>query len=86
MTEFQKRELSHAHILTVFAKHDKIDTTELADKVIRAEISDKEKESNLHALIVNHMLHKCDTACQNKDEKCRHHFPCDYAETTTQNT
>ena len=52
--EWQKRGLSHAHILVWFA--DKIRLDEI-DSIISAEIPDETADPKLHAVVTKHMIH-----------------------------
>jgi hypothetical protein len=66
VVEFQKRGLPHAHILLWLA--DKLDTPEKIDRVVSAELPDKEKEPTLYNLVVKHMIHG---PCHEKDPAAR---------------
>ena len=57
VTEFQKRGLIHEHILLIMKSDSKLKTPDDYDRVISAEIPDKEKQHVLHDLVVKHMLH-----------------------------
>ncbi|KAG2874933.1 hypothetical protein PC114_g24994 [Phytophthora cactorum] len=47
VVEFQKRGLPHAHILVILAKDDKPRTRQIIDKMVSAELPDKEKNPQL---------------------------------------
>jgi hypothetical protein len=55
--EWQKRGLPHAHILVWLEPEDKLSTPEDYDEVVCAEIPDKDGFPELHALVVEHMIH-----------------------------
>ena len=89
VTEFQKRGLPHEHILLIMKAGSKLKTPDDYDKVISAEIPDKDNYTFLHALVIKHMLHgpccvlnkKC--ACM-IEEQCRFHYPLEFCPTTQQ--
>lgn len=78
--EFQKRGLPHAHILLILRDEDKPRTADEVNKVVWAEIPDKEVNPELHKVIVNNNMHgpcggvnpKC--PCMEK-RKCTKSFP-----------
>ncbi|KAG3233506.1 hypothetical protein PI124_g21420 [Phytophthora idaei] len=49
VVEFQKRGLPHAHILVILAEEDKPRTRQIIDKMVSAELPDKEKNPPLYA-------------------------------------
>ncbi|XP_072090419.1 uncharacterized protein [Arachis hypogaea] len=55
--EFQKRGLPHAHILLFLHKDDKFPTAEDIDKIISAEIPDKELDPEYFEAVEKHMIH-----------------------------
>ena len=55
--EFQKRGLPHMHMLIILTKQSKVQKQEQIDEVIRAEIPDKGKESELYRIITRHNMH-----------------------------
>ncbi|KAL8484411.1 hypothetical protein ACS0TY_026907 [Phlomoides rotata] len=55
--EFQKRGLPHAHILLFLSRANKIPHPEDVDKIISAEIPNKESHSKIHELVLNYMIH-----------------------------
>ncbi len=64
--EFQKRGLPHAHILVWLA--EKLDTAEKIDKVVSAELPNKETDPDLYNLVLQHMVHG---PCGTMDPKAR---------------
>lgn len=64
-TEFQKRGLSHVHLLVYLDENSKLNTAEKIDKFITAEIPDPETDKELHDLILKHKIHgPCNERCQ----------------------
>ncbi|KAK9279906.1 hypothetical protein L1049_013590 [Liquidambar formosana] len=64
--EFQKRGLSHAHMLIILKPGYKITTPNLYDKFVCAEIPDERDYSLLHEMVVKHMMHGL---CGEKNKK-----------------
>ncbi|XP_035713810.1 uncharacterized protein LOC118438127 [Folsomia candida] len=59
--EFQKRGLPHAHILIILKDSDKPKTVELIDKIVCAEIPNKETHPRLYDVVTTNMIHgPCD--------------------------
>ncbi|XP_050895899.1 uncharacterized protein LOC127102588 [Lathyrus oleraceus] len=58
VTEFQKRGISHVHMLLVLESNDKLHDPKDYDSMIRAEIHKLEYEPQLHEAVVKHMIHK----------------------------
>ncbi|XP_024312150.1 uncharacterized protein LOC100833043 isoform X2 [Brachypodium distachyon] len=89
VTEFQKRGLPHEHILLIMKARSKLNTPDDYDKVISAQIPDKDKYPVLHDLVIRHMLHgPCDElrkscACM-IDGQCRFHYPRQFCPATQQ--
>ena len=57
VVEFQKRGLPHAHFLLIMDSAYKLVVPEQYDRLISAELPDKQKYPELHALVVKHMMH-----------------------------
>jgi hypothetical protein len=57
VTEFQKRGLPHEHFLLIIKSGSKLTTPDAYDRVISAEIPDKDRYPELHDLVISHMLH-----------------------------
>jgi len=86
--EYQKRGLPHAHILTWQDPQYKIRPEEI-DLVIAAEIPDKDKDPQLHKLVLSHMIHgPCGAINMNSpcmvDRQCTKHFPKTFLQCTEQ--
>nr|KAJ0194029.1 hypothetical protein LSAT_V11C800414390 [Lactuca sativa] len=86
--EFQKRGLPHAHICLFMHSDYKLPTVEHVDRVISAEIPNKENDPELYALVSEFMMHgpcgsdnpKC--PCMS-DNKCSKNFPKSFLENTS---
>ncbi|KAL6219754.1 hypothetical protein ACLB2K_007513 [Fragaria x ananassa] len=57
VVEFQKRGLPHVHMLVMLDEHDKLNNPEDYDRIVRAEIPDKDEEPRLYDLVLRHMIH-----------------------------
>jgi hypothetical protein len=57
VTEFQKWGLPHEHFLLIIKPESKLTTPDAYDRVISAEIPDKDKYPELHDMVISHMLH-----------------------------
>ncbi|KAL8503180.1 hypothetical protein ACS0TY_022070 [Phlomoides rotata] len=55
--EFQKRGLPHAHRILFLSRENKIPNLDDVDRIISAEIPNKERHSKLHELVSNYMIH-----------------------------
>ncbi|XP_074265614.1 uncharacterized protein LOC141588056 [Silene latifolia] len=55
--EFQKRGLTHAHIVLFLHREDKFPTAADVDKIISAEIPDPNTDPVLHSVVCEYMLH-----------------------------
>ncbi|KAK9049910.1 hypothetical protein SSX86_031120 [Deinandra increscens subsp. villosa] len=76
--EFQKRGLPHAHICLFLHPDDKLPTPDHIDRVISAEIPDKNQDPELYSLVRDFMIHG----------PCGHHnmkSPCMSNKTCTKN-
>ncbi len=92
MKEDQKRGLPHAHILLFMADKDKPRTPEQIDRVISAEIPDKNINPKLHEIVTKHMIHgpcgeindncSCMEKQNNGKKECSKEFPKDFADNT----
>jgi hypothetical protein len=76
VTKFQKRGLSHVHMLLVLDSNDKLRDPEEYDKFVRDEIPKLECEPHLHVVVLKHMIHgPCGALNQNspcmKDGHCK---------------
>ncbi|SGY57450.1 BQ5605_C006g04273 [Microbotryum silenes-dioicae] len=80
VVKFQKRGLPHAHILLIMDPEDKPKTNDDYNKIVTAEIPDRDKFPPLFETITNSMLHRrCDHpgkhTCHNDHGKCTKQFP-----------
>ncbi|CAN6814888.1 unnamed protein product, partial [Brassica oleracea] len=55
--EFQKRGLTHAHILLWFGKSSRTLSSEEVDEIISAELPNKEEDPEAYNLVTKHMIH-----------------------------
>ena len=83
--EFQKRGLPHAHILIILDY--KINSVNLIDRCVWAEIPDQSKYPKLYEKVLNFMIHSpCDviknSPCINDNKVCGRHFPKDRQDST----
>nr|XP_029145189.1 uncharacterized protein LOC112717234 [Arachis hypogaea] len=86
--EFQKRGLPHAHILIFLHRDDKYPTGEDIDRIITAEIPDKQRDPLYYKAVEKHMMHgpcgsaKRDSPCMENGKYIRH-FPKKFVDNTT---
>jgi hypothetical protein len=70
VVEFQKRGLPHAHILLTLAPGDRPETTDDYDKIVCAELPDKDTEPELYKIVTKNLLHgPCGARCM-KNGRC----------------
>ena len=55
--EFQKRVLQHAHMLIILSEDDKLHNPEDYNQDVKAEMSCKEEQPQLHKVVLKHMIH-----------------------------
>ncbi|GAA0167934.1 hypothetical protein LIER_22768 [Lithospermum erythrorhizon] len=85
--EFQKQGLPHAHFLIILKPKYKLLTPEAYDRMVCAELPDKNEDPYLYILVVRHMMHgPCgelnpENICI-KDERCKNHYPKNFSEHT----
>ncbi|XP_028649219.1 uncharacterized protein LOC114645542, partial [Erpetoichthys calabaricus] len=88
--EFQKRGLPHAHILLILDDYSKIRTEDDINKIVKAEIPDRDNSPCLFQIVIRNMIH---TPCGNTNPnspcmvngKCSKGFPKDFQEVTLGN-
>ena len=90
--EWQKRSLTHVHILLIMKDLDKPRTPEMIDKVVSAEIPDKNNNPKLYDIITSNNIHgpACGTinkkspCLEVKDKKyqCTKNFPKSFSNAT----
>ncbi|KAG7586074.1 P-loop containing nucleoside triphosphate hydrolase [Arabidopsis thaliana x Arabidopsis arenosa] len=85
--EFQKRGLPHAHILLFMDAKSKLPTAADTDRMISAEIPDKETEPELYEVVSNSMIHgPCGAANMSSpcmvDGQCSKSYPKKYEDIT----
>lgn len=79
--EWQKKGLPHIHILVWLA--EKIHLSDV-DKVISAEIPDRETDPLLYDIVTTCMIHSHSSICM-ENGRCRHRFPKPYTVETMSN-
>lgn len=73
--EFQKRGLPHAHILIILNTEHKPSTVEIIDRLVCAEIPDKNANPKLFEMVTRHMIHgPCGDHCLDGNI-CKKEFP-----------
>ncbi|XP_010490230.2 PREDICTED: uncharacterized protein LOC104767971 [Camelina sativa] len=85
--EFQKRGLPHAHILLFMDQRSKLPTADDIDKIICAEIPDKNVNPELYQVVKNNMIHgPCGAANYNSpcmvDGLCSKFYPKAFSDLT----
>ncbi|XP_071581345.1 uncharacterized protein [Temnothorax nylanderi] len=89
--EFQKRGLSHLHLLAMLSDEDKPRLQEVIDMMVWAEIPDEERYPELNAKVLKHMIHgPCGNQsqrylCTGDDGKCSKGFPKEFRDETNAN-
>ena len=91
--EFQKRGLSHMHMLLFVDQKSKIYNSDDVDKIISAEIPDKEQSPRLYGIVKQFMIHgpcgkdNMTSPCMDREtKKCTKNFPKAFNEKTDYNT
>ncbi|KAK9062252.1 hypothetical protein SSX86_019438 [Deinandra increscens subsp. villosa] len=86
--EFQKRGLPHAHICLFLHPDDKLPTPEHIDRVISAEIPDKNEDPELYSLVREFMIHgpcghhNMKSPCMS-NKNCTKNFPKKFRDRTS---
>ncbi|KAF7812712.1 uncharacterized protein G2W53_033688 [Senna tora] len=87
--EFQKRGLPHAHMLLILGDDDKLNSPDVYDQIVKAEIPLQSDQPELYTSVLKHMIHgQCGTInprspCMQKG-KCKRHFPKPFVPYTVQ--
>ncbi|KAF1766983.1 hypothetical protein GCK72_006941 [Caenorhabditis remanei] len=87
--EFQKRGLPHMHMLIIMKPGSKPRTAADVDRIISAEIPDKDDNPVLHELVTTLMMHRpCGvhnqkSPCMQKNGSCDKKFPKEFRDTTS---
>ncbi|XP_073137503.1 uncharacterized protein [Henckelia pumila] len=86
--EFQKRGLPHAHILLFLCKEEKCPVAETVDRIISAEIPDKNQDPVYYDAVRDLMMHgPCGEVRKNSPcmsgGRCQKHFPKKFVEVTS---
>ncbi|KAG2762488.1 hypothetical protein PC129_g15844 [Phytophthora cactorum] len=87
VVEFQNEGLPHAHIMVILAEEDKPRTRQIIDKMVSADLPDKEKNPQLYETVITCMIHGPSGAAYRnavsmKDGKCTKGFPKPLSEVT----
>ncbi|XP_056697701.1 uncharacterized protein [Spinacia oleracea] len=87
--EFQKRGLPHVHMLLILDENDKPRSPEEYDKIVRAEIPDRDEEPQLYDAVLKHMIHNpCGAGHRNsscmENGVCKRKFPKPFSASTIQ--
>ncbi|XP_027167961.1 uncharacterized protein LOC113767954 [Coffea eugenioides] len=88
--EYKKRGLPHAHFLLILKSKFKMYTPQEYDKIVCAEIPNKEENEHLYNLVIKHMLHgPCGSldptsVCMRKNRTCKNNFSKNFCEETIQ--
>lgn len=93
VTEFQKRGLPHAYIVTILPGADKPRTPDEVDRIVSAEIPDPVTEPKAYASVIKHMMHgpcgpshpnaPCMVVGKDGQRRCSKGYPKDFQESTT---
>ncbi|XP_021835604.1 uncharacterized protein [Spinacia oleracea] len=89
VVEFQKSGLPHVHMLLILDENDKPRSPEEYDKIVRAEIPDRDEEPRLYDVVLKHMIHKpCGAGRRNsscmENGVCKRKFPKSFSASTIQ--
>jgi hypothetical protein len=90
VVEFQKRGLPHAHFLLIMTGKYKLTCPEQYDRLISAELPNKQKYPELYKMVVKHMMHgPCGTLnkncqCTKNRKSCKNFYPRSFNATTIQ--
>ncbi|XP_028095034.1 uncharacterized protein LOC114295050 [Camellia sinensis] len=86
--EYQKKGLTHAHMVIILDENDELRTPDDYDNIVRAEISDKRLEPRLCSAVLKHMIHgPCGmynerSPCMTNG-RCKRRFPKPFSSITT---
>nr|XP_027118300.1 uncharacterized protein LOC113735497 [Coffea arabica] len=86
--EFQKRGFPHAHLLLILKPGHKLLNPESYDKIVCAELPDKDRYPHLYSLVIKHMIHgpcgAMDKSCPcMRDGTCKNRYPKNFCAQTT---
>ncbi|XP_027174556.1 uncharacterized protein LOC113774189 [Coffea eugenioides] len=86
--EFQKRGFPHAHLLLILKPGHKLLNPESYDKIVCAELPDKDRYPHLYSLVIKHMIHgPCGTMDKScpciRDGTCKNRYPKNFCAQTT---
>ncbi|XP_021736252.1 uncharacterized protein LOC110702815 [Chenopodium quinoa] len=89
VVEFQKRGLPHVHMLLILDENDKPRSPEEYDKIVKAEIPDRDEEPRLYSAVLKHMIHNpCGVGHRNsscmENGVCKRKFPKPFSASTIQ--
>ncbi|XP_026451366.1 uncharacterized protein LOC113351632 [Papaver somniferum] len=82
--EFKKRGLPHVHMLIILEKEGKLQGLDDYDRIVRAEIPDKKKETELYKCVEKWMIHGPRGRKCMREVKCKRGFPKQFDECTVE--
>jgi len=83
--EFQKQGMPHGHLIAILAKRDQPRTPEDVDRIVCAELPDRQTDAEGFDLVTRHMLHGpcAKDKCLDKNGVCSKGYPYTFQDGTT---